>query len=173
MLVLFMLYPTCNRFTFSEYFMYLKIWYHCHCISNTNQYYSSLSWKSGYDPRPVFVGFMVDKVALGAVPLQSLSVSSHQYDSKNASFSFISLHYSSPVLPHCIQHARMKETNAVVRCAHAYQLPVPLNQPVKTDFGYHVGYVCYRYWYPFKIDQSFKSDLGYCLGCHCAVVGGT
>jgi len=55
------------------------------CVSNTHQYYSSLSsWKSGYDPRPVFVGFMVDKVALGALPLQSLSVSSHQYDSTNA-----------------------------------------------------------------------------------------
>jgi hypothetical protein len=83
------------------------------CIKHAQYYSSLLSWKSGYDPRRVFMGFMVDKVALGAVPLKSLSVSSHQYDSTNASFSFISLHYSSSGLPHCIQHASMKETTAV------------------------------------------------------------
>jgi hypothetical protein len=143
MLVLFMLYPTCNRFTFSEYFMYLKIWYHCHCISNSHQHYSSLSsWKSGYDPRPVFVGFMVDKVALGVVPIQSLLFSSHHYDSTNVPFSFISLQYISTVLLHCIQHAKMKETNAV-GCGHVCScIPSPSStEPASQD----------RFWLPFRL----------------------
>jgi len=45
---------------------------------------------------------------------------------------------------------RRQLLSAVVRCAHAYQFPLQLNQPVKTDFGYHLCYVCYSHWYPFK-----------------------
>lgn len=174
MLVLFMLYPTCNRFTFTEY-LYRKISYHCHCMYRTHMSIMPTSHGSLDMILGQCVVFMVDSVALEEVPLrvfQFLLISMIQQMLHFHSFlcsTVVLVYHTVSSMPWW----RRQLLWAVVMCVHACQLPLQLNQPFKTVFGYNLGYVWYSQWYPFKIDQPFETDLGYCQGCHRVTVGGT
>jgi hypothetical protein len=162
---------------FQNTFMYLKIWYHCRCGYQTHisiipaSHHGSLDmipgqclwdswWTKWHWERFLFRVFRFLLISMIQQTLHS-----HTF----LSTAVVLVYHTVSSMPGW----RRQLLWTVVRCAHAYQLPLQLNLPVKTDFGYHLGCVCYSHWYSFKIDHSFETNLGYCLGCHCAVVGGT